>query len=131
MSITQEQLVEGPWWYRRSCGDIDMINITKGFRGNWAIQEFGSSYLMEDVSLLLDRLITPVASYRETNTLVVIGYLGNRTAYVNLSRDEAIKRYVAEETPDTTAADLVESERIDEYEFVDKLWAYDVVGDRK
>jgi hypothetical protein len=86
----------------------------------------------EEAIRLIELLIkNALASKPEPSTLVVIGDLGYRTVYFNIPRDEAIKRFIAEELPDTTEAQLEKITRIDEYTFVDKLVAYDVWGDPK
>jgi hypothetical protein len=86
----------------------------------------------EEAIRLIELLIkNALAPKPELNTLVVIGDLGYRTVYFNIPRDEAIKRFVVEEIPNTTEADLEKITRIDEYTFVDKLSAYDVWGDPK
>lgn len=61
------------------------------------------------------------------NTLIVIGYTGNKRCYVNVPRDEAIRRYCERESTiysPVTPEDIIQ--RVDEYVFDDELEAYDV-----
>jgi hypothetical protein len=52
------------------------------------------------------------------NRLVVIGYSGSKRAYLNVSRSEAIRRYLAsEEFPPS-------DDMIQEFEFVDEFWVH-------
>jgi len=63
------------------------------------------------------------------NKLIVIGWLGTRTVYLNVTREEAIRRYATDEMiPDLkkAAAYIEENKLLEEFEFVDEFWAYDV-----
>jgi len=58
-------------------------------------------------------------------TLVSIGYLGSKRVYINIPREEAIRRWEASE------GESVDKwlNNIDVYEFEgDEFWAYDVGG---
>ena len=54
------------------------------------------------------------------NTLIVIGSIGTKRAYLNLSREEAIARWVASEGEAEPADGL-----IDVFEFDDEFTVYD------
>lgn len=122
MPVTKEQLTEEPWWFRSDSGNT-IVRLTKGHRGNWVIQQFGVWELVEHIDAeILERLIAPVAPYREKNTLVVMGWLGNKSAYLNVPKEEAIARFKKDNEGDD------EPYSVNEYEFTDELWAYDVSG---
>ena len=55
------------------------------------------------------------------NTLIVIGWLGVRRAYLNVSREEAIRRYMEAEGEE----DPPPPERITEFSFEDEFGCYD------
>ncbi|RUX60132.1 hypothetical protein [Mesorhizobium sp. M7A.F.Ca.CA.002.12.1.1] len=60
------------------------------------------------------------------NKLVVIGWLGIKTCYLNLSREDAIKRY-KQDNPDSLFEEeaLKRPDLIQEFEFEDEFGAYD------
>lgn len=65
------------------------------------------------------------------NKLIAIGWLGNRTVYLNVSREEAIRRYAtAEMIPDLGEAEkyVTKNKLIQEVEFDDEFSAYSVYG---
>ncbi|MEQ1950961.1 hypothetical protein [Mesorhizobium sp. CN2-181] len=60
------------------------------------------------------------------NKLIVIGWLGVKQCYLNVSREEAIRRYV--EKKDSSSVDetyLKQFDLIEEFEFGDEFSAYD------
>lgn len=57
------------------------------------------------------------------NTLIVIGWLGIKKCYVNVSREDAIKRFC--ESEDYTPEDIIKNKLINEYIFDDEFQAYD------
>lgn len=60
------------------------------------------------------------------NRIVSIGYMSVKTCYLNVSRDEAIRRFLAA-NPEFVEIfeDKTEKERlIDEFEFADEFGAY-------
>ena len=59
--------------------------------------------------------------------IVVIGFLGSMRAYVNLSREDAIKRYDAE-NPDYTVE--VNGVMVEELEVKDSFSVYDIWVDK-
>lgn len=64
------------------------------------------------------------------NKLISIGWLGIKRCYLNVSREEAIKRYV-EEAENSILDDidehyLVRNDLIEEFDFDDEFSAYDV-----
>jgi hypothetical protein len=61
------------------------------------------------------------------NKLVAIGYMGCKSVYLNIDKEEAIKRYCASEDI------IVEQfeEPIREFEFEDEFGAYDVIINTK
>lgn len=79
----------------------------------------------EEASRIVELFIKAALS-PATNTLVVIGWLGDRTAYVNVPREEAIDRY--RKSRGMEPDELLESRLISESFFTDELWAYDVSG---
>lgn len=56
------------------------------------------------------------------NTLIVIGWLGIKTCYLNVPREEAIARYLKEE--DITDEKYIQ-DLITEFTFTDQFCAYD------
>jgi hypothetical protein len=55
------------------------------------------------------------------NCLIAIGWLGIKRVYLNLTREEALARYRASE------GESCETDpQIEEIEFEDEFWAYDV-----
>lgn len=52
------------------------------------------------------------------NKLVVIGYLGSKTVYLNVSREDAIQRFRQNDGCDVVY--------VEEFEFDDSFGAYDV-----
>ena len=62
------------------------------------------------------------------NKIIVIGYLGGKTCYLNVKKDEAIRRYLLDtENGYTveTANELDESGLVKEIEFRDEFCVYD------
>jgi hypothetical protein len=59
------------------------------------------------------------------NTLISIGYTGSATCYLNISREEAIERYL-KDNPFTTYEDLIKENMVDEFEFYDEFECYAV-----
>lgn len=59
------------------------------------------------------------------NKLIRIGYNGDMTCYLNITREEAIDRYL-KDNPFTTYEDLVKENMVDEFEFNDEFLAYAV-----
>jgi thymidylate kinase len=65
---------------------------------------------------------------RETkNSLVVIGYLGDKTAYLNLSKEEAIQRFMQDNLSDEDCnKEYVEKHyNVEEFYFDDEFFVYD------
>ncbi len=60
-----------------------------------------------------------------TNNLIRIGYTGDMTCYLNITREEAIERYLRD-NPFTTYEDLIIENMINEFEFDDEFLAYSV-----
>ena len=58
------------------------------------------------------------------NKLIVIGWIGVKRCYLNISREEAIRRYEAAEG----CSGIESTELIDEFEFEDEFGAYEVWG---
>lgn len=59
------------------------------------------------------------------NTLVIIGYIGSKSCYLNVPKEEALKRYCKEQNIDLEEMD----ERafiITMFQFEDEFQAYDV-----
>lgn len=61
------------------------------------------------------------------NRMISIGWLGVKTVYLNVSREEAIRRY-KEADPDSLIEEeyLKRNDLIEEIEFDDEFTAYDV-----
>lgn len=59
------------------------------------------------------------------NILISIGYLGTKTCYLNISREEAIKRYLKDNPELTNSLDYY-GIQIDEFEFGDEFECYAV-----
>lgn len=57
------------------------------------------------------------------NRLVVIGFTGVKRAYLNLSKDEAMRRYASAESVEIQ--DLEKSEFTKEFAFEDEFGVYD------
>ena len=55
------------------------------------------------------------------NTLIVIGWLGSKRCYLNISESEAIARYIKDEDSDLEFV----LEHIDTFTFDDEFCAYD------
>ena len=55
-----------------------------------------------------------------THKLVVIGCIGMKRAYLDISKDEAIKRYLESENQ----SELNDYEDVTEFEFDDEFWCY-------
>ena len=62
---------------------------------------------------------------RLTNNLIAIGYTGDMTCYLNISKEEAIERYL-KDNPVTTYEDIVIENMIKEFEFTDEFLSYSV-----
>lgn len=60
---------------------------------------------------------------KTANTLISIGYLGTKTCYLNISREEAIERYL-KDNPFTTYEDLITENIVAEFEFGDEFECY-------
>lgn len=60
-----------------------------------------------------------------TNNLIRIGYTGDMTCYLNVTREEAIERYLRD-NPFTTYEDLIKENMVHEFEFDDEFLAYSV-----
>lgn len=58
------------------------------------------------------------------NKLIVIGYLGIKKAYLNISREDAIKRYTDQEGLDMEYESRLIDE-VQEFEFNDEFGVYD------
>jgi len=59
------------------------------------------------------------------NTLIVIGWLGCKKCYLNISREEAIERYKRDDGTGEEEWVAIE-EDIEEFQFEDEFSAYDV-----
>lgn len=55
------------------------------------------------------------------NKLITIGWLGIRTAFLNVSREEAIRRYLQKNPEDADVADKL----VHEFEFDDEFYTYE------
>lgn len=53
------------------------------------------------------------------NTIIEIGYLGCKICYLNVPKEEAIKRYC--ETTDSTEEEIADESLLDEVEFNDEF----------
>lgn len=60
------------------------------------------------------------------NTLISIGYLGIKRCYLNISLDEAIKRFCISEECTKNEFDKQYAETVEIFDFVDEFNAYDV-----
>lgn len=69
---------------------------------------------------VIDLDYTVLEPAKTKNTLTVIGWMGTKRAYLNLSREEAIARWVASEGEAEPADGL-----IDIFEFDDEFAVYD------
>lgn len=58
------------------------------------------------------------------NKIISIGWLGSKSCYLNISREEAIQRYLVNNPGDSDYLD--DSGFITEFEFTDEFWAYSV-----
>ena len=63
-------------------------------------------------------------SDKPTNKLISIGYLGCMSVYLNVSREEAIRRY--RESDGMQDHEVIEEGRICEFEIYDEFSAYAV-----
>lgn len=59
------------------------------------------------------------------NKIIAIGYTGNFTCYLNISRKEAIERYM-KNNPFITLEDIVIEYMVKEFEFDDEFLSYSV-----
>ncbi|HEY9640146.1 MAG TPA: hypothetical protein V6C57_06660 [Coleofasciculaceae cyanobacterium] len=58
------------------------------------------------------------------NTLISIGWKGDKRCYLNVSKEEAIKRYV--ESEGMTTDKVIANDFVDEFEFDDEFGSYAV-----
>ena len=63
-------------------------------------------------------------STKPTNKLIAIGYLGCQTVYLNVTREEAIRRY--READGMEEHEILKDDLITEFEFTDEFTAYAV-----
>lgn len=130
-----EDLVEGLWWIQHYADPTRqvVVSVQKGTRGNWAIGYMGSHSVDQNIGPYLDRLLAPVAPYREKNSLIVIGWLSMRYCYLNLTREEAIARFIRDHEPEMTPEMVTHPGDgfIDEYLFDDEFGAYDAWTDER
>ena len=63
------------------------------------------------------------------HTLITIGCTGDRTAYLDVPREEAIRRFIVKKNegmpPDCQSTELDTHERITEMAFIDEFQTYD------
>lgn len=59
------------------------------------------------------------------NKLIIIGHLGLKTAYLNISKEEAIQRYIETEKSFPDDEIIVTENMIQEIEFNDEFSVYD------
>jgi hypothetical protein len=57
------------------------------------------------------------------NKLIVIGWMGVKTAYLNVPREEAINRYMQSEN--VTSEDIEDFDFVQEFDFEDEFGVYD------
>lgn len=57
------------------------------------------------------------------NTLIIIGYTGGKRAYLNVSREEAIDRYIKSDTSDAPKEEI--ETLVVEFDFEDEFMVYD------
>lgn len=74
---------------------------------------------MDAAMAILAALTTPAPAV--SNKLIVIGWIGTMIAYLNISREEAIRRWMLSEETETPPGD----DMIEEFEFTDKFWTYE------
>jgi len=55
------------------------------------------------------------------NKIILIGWLGAKTAYLNMSREEALAKYIKDNPNDEPE----DNDLIDEFQFDDEFWVYD------
>lgn len=60
------------------------------------------------------------------NKLIVIGYLGIKTCYLNITESEAIERYCKDNSMSSTDYEENNNLTIDSYDFDDEFYAYDI-----
>ena len=63
------------------------------------------------------------------NRLVVIGYMSYRKCYLNISKEDALKRYIEEEgelNEMFTVAEYEAANMLEEFIFKDSFMAYDI-----
>lgn len=58
----------------------------------------------------------------KTNTIISIGYLGSMRCYLNVPRDEAIRRYIEAEGPRMGHENIEEVTVTDEWQSYDGAW---------
>lgn len=68
-------------------------------------------------------LLPMVIPQPKANTLITIGWMGDKKAYLNITREEAIKRYC--ESEDEPVEDVREGGVVDELKFDDEFSVYD------
>ena len=64
------------------------------------------------------------------NKLTVIGYLGDKSAYLNLSKEEAIRRFLDSNLnfQDCVEEDVEKYRNVEEFYFDDEFCVYDAWG---
>ena len=58
------------------------------------------------------------------NKIISIGFLGGQKCYLNISREDAVKRYA--ESEGSTIDEVLSGYTVKEFEFEDEFSAYDV-----
>lgn len=59
------------------------------------------------------------------NRIIAIGWLGSMQCYLNVSREEALRRYLVD-NPIEVEYTKTQKDFIREFEFEDEFWAYSV-----
>ncbi len=67
-------------------------------------------------------LLPMVVPQPKANRLIVIGWLGDKRAYLNITREEAIARYI--EAEGESLDTLLNNGLIEEFDFDDEFWVY-------
>mgnify|MGYP001578128023 CR=1 FL=1 len=60
------------------------------------------------------------------NKLIIIGYIGIKRCYLNISDREAIQKYIKEEEISETELELSDNITIEHLDFDDEFCAYDI-----
>lgn len=60
----------------------------------------------------------------ENNRLVVVGFLGSNQCYLNVPRDEAVRRYLIQSAQENYFPVEGQDLFVEEFEFEDEFWAY-------